>query len=198
MKRLIAVIGSLCWLFVLAACGGDKDNTHSTPLGQSSVDLAALMKQGKVPEAEFTIGTAVDTILNSHTDDEETVDDGHGHDEIMVEEGNRSCSISIDGVRYYYEKSKEESGVSSIVCQFNAYGFEVSEITGKSDVINAFPNMEYTEHIATNAEIYFLPFEMEDCVVITYSVDNFRLDFFFVDNSLLAVNLVDTNLWTLI
>lgn len=197
MKRLIAVLLSVCLLFALSACKGDKEDTNSTPSATQTVDLAALMKQGKVPEAEFTIGTAVDTILNSHTEDEGTVNDGHNHDEIMVEEGNRSCSISLDGFRYYYEKAKEESGISSIVCQFNAYGFEVSEITGKNDVISAFPNMEYTEHVATNEEIYFLPFEIEDCVVITYTADNFRLDFFFVDNSLLAVNLVDTNLWTL-
>lgn len=197
MKKLTALLLSVCMLFVLCACGGNKDNTDSTSSNTQTIDLVALMKQGKIPEAEFTIGTPVDTILNSQSTDEETTDDGHNHEDIMFEEGNRSNSISLEGVKYYYEKEKESSGISSIVCQFNAYGFEISEITGKSDVINTFSGIEYTEHTATNDEIYFLPFEIEDCEVLTYTADNFRLDFFFVDNSLLAVNLVDTTLWTL-
>ena len=195
MKKVIALLLVLACVFCFVACNSEEQDKMEDVVS-NLYNLEEYMSVGKIPEAEFTIGTSVQAIKDkfAHSDEEES-DDGHYHAEIYEIEGNRSDALQVGEIMYYYEKGDDK--VSSIVCLVNGFGFEVSELTGKNDIIKAFPSYKYTTRDVTSAELYFIPGEVENCTVITYTSGTRRLDFFFQEDNLIGINLVDTESWTL-
>lgn len=196
MKKIIALCLTLALVFSFCGCSKQKDKDDNSSVAPSDAyNLFEYMKKGEFPEAKYSLGTAIDTILN-----EAQNEDGEAHTHSTVYEqsyGVRSTFIDCGDFSYYYENGKRDAGVSSIVAQTKVFGFEIGAFTTKNDVIRAFPSSEYEERELSNSEMYFIPFEMIGCTAITYKVDNYRLDFIFDNNTLFAVNLVDTNNWTI-
>lgn len=196
MKRIVALCLSIIFLFAFCGCTKQKDKENNSSATQGDLyNLYEYMKKGEFPEAKYSLGTAINTILNdSQGDDEE----GHTHSTVYEQSyGVRSTFVDCGDFCYYYENGKRDLGVSSIVAQTKVFGFEMGVFTNKNDVIAAFPSYEYEERELSNSEMYFIPFEMTGCTAITYKVDNYRIDFIFDNNTLFAVNLVDTNNWTI-
>ena len=195
MKKLLALVMVFVFLFCFAGCK-KNDEKQDNDLAVDLYDLNEYISSGTIPEAEFKLGTAVQSIKDKYaTVDEEQSDDGHYHTDFYELEGNRSDALQVGEIMYYYEKGADK--ISSIVCLVNGFGFEVSELTGKNDIITAFPSYEYVVRDVDNAELYFIPGELENCTAITYRIGTNRLDFFFQENNLIGINLVDTESWTL-
>ncbi len=195
MKKLLALSLALACVFCFVGCKGTEDK-EKDDMVSNLYNLDEYISLGEIPEAEFALGTAVQSIKDQYAhSDEEEADDGHYHADIYEIEGNKSDALQVGEIMYYYEKGADS--VSSIVCLVSGFGFEVSEITGKNDIIKAFPSYEYTERVVTSAELYFIPGEMENCTAITYKNGAKRLDFFFQEDNLIGINLVDTENWTL-
>lgn len=195
MKKLLALLMALVCIVCFVGCK-EKENDDKKDVVSNLYNLSEYISAGEIPEAEFKLGTSVQSIKDAyaHTD-EEGEDDGHYHADIYEIEGNRSDALQVGEIMYYYEKGADK--VSSIVCLVSGFGFEVSELTGKNDIIKAFPSYKYTTRDVTSTELYFIPGEMENCTVITYTEGNRRLDFFFQEDNLIGINLVDTENWTL-
>lgn len=195
MKKIISLLLALSLLVCFAGCK-EKEIQKEDENEKDLYNLSTYLRNGEIPEAEFKLGTSVQYIKDTYAEMEpDEAEPGHYHADIYEIEGNRSDCLQVGEIMYYYEKGTDT--VSSIVCLVNGFGFEVSELTGKTDVIKAFPSYKYTEREAANSELYFIPSEMENCTVITYTEGNRRLDFFFQEDNLIGINLVDTEKWTL-
>ncbi|MBQ7106443.1 MAG: hypothetical protein IJN93_02880 [Clostridia bacterium] len=195
MKKLLALLLAFVCIFCFVGCKSTEEQEKDDVVS-NLYNLNEYISSGKIPEAEFTIGTSVQSIKDkyAHADEEES-NDGHYHAEIYEIEGNKSDALQVGEIMYYYEKGADK--VSSIVCLVSGFGFEVSELTGKNDIIKAFPSYKYTTRDVASSELYFIPGELENCTAITYQEGSRRLDFFFQEDNLIGINLVDTESWTL-
>lgn len=195
MKRLSIVFLALLLIFTMVGCKTKDDKNTSSNQPTDRYNLSEYMKSGRIPEADYSIGTAIDVVL-SHNDGQADDKEADTDAEIYEITGNRSTYVPVEDYLYYFENGKREEGVSSIVSQGKAFGFEVGAFTSKSDVIEAFPSYKYTERSLNNNQIYFVPFELEGSIAVTYEIENWRLDFIFYEGSLFAVNLVNADKWT--
>ncbi len=191
MKRVISLLLALFMLSSLAACG-DNDDDKVTEKKQGEIDKYAV--SGIVPEFEVKLGTSIDEVKSLFPADYEDADES----KVMLSEieGNTAVCMVTLNASFYYEKAKKDNGVSVVaVTGGNAYGLELGGMTTKSDV-TAKLSSEYTEGTATADMQYFLPGVSENCEYLSVKYDAYRLDFFFVDDFLIAVTLTDTANWT--
>lgn len=198
MKRIIAILLCVVICFAFVGCKEKKDKDNTSSLQEvDAYNLNDCMKNGKFPDAEFALGSSIDDILKSGEGEGENSEE-HTHSTLYEQAfGSRSTFIDCGDFVYYYENGKRDLGVSSIIAQTKVFGFETGVLTNKNDIKNAFPSFEYEERELTNNQMYFTPFEMSGCSAITYKFENCRIDFIFENDSLFAVNLVDTRNWTL-
>ena len=76
-----------------------------------------------------------------------------------------------------------------------AYGLELGGTVTKSD-IEAAVAAPLTESVADADRLYFFPGYVESAKVLTATFENYRLDFFLLEDFLAAVTLTDTANWT--
>lgn len=192
MKKIICLFLALLLVFSLSACKekGDIENTPETNV----YDLKECMKQGKIPELKYILGTNPETIKK----DFEGVTEQDGEEvELYINENPNSTNIGVGNNYYYYVNGSEEKGISSILSFDTAFGIEVNGFDTKKDIKNKFTTVEFTERQLTSLQAYFIPGEVENCSALTCEIDNRRIDFIFMDETLIAINLVDTENWTL-
>lgn len=190
MKRVISVLLAAFMLLSVAACGEKNDKKDEKKQGE--IDKYAV--SGTVPELDVKLGTSIDEVKRLFPSDYEDADES----KVMLgeTEGNTAvCMITLNA-SFYYEKANKDNGVSVVaVTGGNAYGLELGGTTTKSDV-TAKLSSDYTEGTATEDMQYFLPGVSENCAYLSVKYDAYRLDFFFVDDFLIAVTLTDTENWT--
>ena len=197
MKKFIAIISVAALLFCFAGCKKDVD-TPDTSSAVSAVkyDLDAVLSSGEIPGVKYNLGVAVNQILADANYDPDA--DVHDHDEgVTITENENNIRLSYLTSYYYYEPQKEENGISSIVDFGTPFDFEIG--TTAPDVVKSeFAGVEFTERELTSRQVYFIPMEINDCTALTYQKDNRRIDFVFQNDVLIAVNLVDTDNWSII
>ena len=189
MKKLAAVL--LVFLFVFCVCGCTGNG--GTASGSGKYDLTECLMAGKIPECDIALGTPTASVKAAYNYDENAI----GETGFYVISENKSTYFLAGNTSFYFETAKEQNGISSIVFNGTAFGFSMNSYVTMEDVKNSFPAINFTEKNVTNSEVYFLPYVIENCKALTYTVENHRIDFFFEENQLIAVNLVDTVNWTL-
>ncbi len=195
MKRLLCLILALLMVLSLASCKKDGDDVSSDQ-GNSTYDLVACMNQGKIPEATYVLGVDPEKIKNDYNYYEEAEEHTQEH-EIYVRENPNSTNIVVGDYYYYYVNGEEDKGISSIVSFSTAFGTEVHGFETKQDIIEKFNSVVFEERELTSLQAYFIPGEVENCTALTCKTENRRIDFVFMEDSLIAINLVDTENWTL-
>lgn len=204
MKKYICLVLSLVFVFSLVGCKGDEkkdDNTQYT--------IAEYAAKGEIPELDFKLGADPKTVEKHYSDivssqdaahsEEEQEEGAHDHPELEVPfydvvEGEKTVRIATDTVSYFYEKDKAANGISVISIQETAYGF-IPGSTTKYEVETAFEQKGKTLD-ATEDDMYFI-IPTENCVILRYTFEKYKLDFYFSDNTLIATVLTDTENWTL-
>lgn len=197
MKRILCLILALLLVFSLSACKKQKEETPSDP-AENTYDLVECMNQGKLPEAEYLLGTDPEKIKTDYNYYGENSSDEHSHDhEIYMRENPNSTNIVVGDYYYYFVNGQESKGISSIVCFGTAFGTEVNGFETKDDIKKKFSTVEFTEREISSLQAYFIPGEVENCTALTCKTENRRIDFVFMEETLIAINLVDTENWTL-
>lgn len=204
MKKYICLVLSLVFIFSLVGCK-DKENKG----GNTQYTVAEYAVKGEIPELDFKLGEDPKTVEKHYSDivasqdaahsEEETEDGAHDHPELEVPfydvaEGERSVRIATDTVSYFYEKEKASKGISVISVQETAYGFTPGSTT-KYEVEYAIEEKGKTLD-ATEDDMYFI-IPTENCVILRYTFEKYKLDFYFSDNTLVATVLTDTENWTI-
>ena len=189
MKKIISITLAF---FIALWFVGCKPNTTKT---NHTTDVEYYAKLGKIKEVEFSLGTQ-EKDLSDHYGDGKIIDAGdHEHYvELNRIEGNKTVRLDAGNLLFYYEKAKKEKGISAIISFDTAYDFEVG-IAMPADIQNAI-TAKGTLTDATPEQLYFLPASDSDAKVLSYTFDNIRLDFFFINDFLSATVLTDTNNWT--
>lgn len=192
MKRYLSVFIIIVILLCFAAC--KKGENTTTDNSGDSYNLIECMNQGKIPEAEYMLGTDPEKIKTDYNYGKEA--EGHDHD-IYFHERTNSSYLVVEDFYYYYENGEEKDGISSIVCFSTAYGTEVNGFDTKDDIKKRFSSVTFEEREISSQQAYFVPHEIENWSALTCKTDNRRIDFIFQDDMLVAINLVDTENWTL-
>ena len=193
MKRFLCL--SLVFLIALSlsACKKEKEKIPSEPTN-NTYDLVECMKQGKIPELKYTLGTSPETIKK----DFEGVTEQDGEEiELYINENPNSTNIVAGNYYYYYVNGSEDMGISSIVSFSTAFGVEVNGFETKQDIIKKFSTVDFEDRELSSLQAYFIPGEIENCSALTCKTDNRRIDFIFIEETLIAINLLDTENWTL-
>lgn len=196
MKKIIALLMATIMLLSFTACGKSKKQN------ENFVDLEYYAKLGQMPEAEYSLGDDVDTVINELTKKRDDImnseqpdtDDSHNHDEqqfyFEVTEGEKSVLLDNGTISYYYKKAKKQEGVSCIVSNDKAFGFENGTVI--IEVKEALEGFELTEE-ALNDENGFFAFGISDGIVLTAEFKGVVISFVFQENELRAAAMYNQN-----
>ena len=200
MKRYIAVLLAVLTLFSFCSCG---DNSHNISDDDLSSDIMYYLSLGKIKEADFALGTNPEEIDNAKLEPsheiggDANVGDEHNHEQgVVKEEGVVSYHYTYGPFQYYYNKGKEDKGVSFIVSLDKAYGFTVG-ITSKFEIENALSNLEPEKRKAESDDFFFMVVEIEDCEMLIYEYEKYTLSFYFKDDILICTTLQNSEEWSL-
>ncbi len=203
MKRIIAICLSLVLIAcVFSACSNEV--TSSNDITDNKTAILEGKENGKIPEIDYALGDNPDGI-KKHFDDLLAKDDhseeenhNHSHDEVTnftITEGISTVKMDAGKFVYHYEKDKKANGISVIVSYTKAFGFTAGE-TIMQEVSDCFEQNSITTFTASEDDMYFLVYPLDDCMILRNESDNIRLDFYFSENVLVAVVLMDKNNWT--
>ncbi len=198
MKRIIAFFLILATFCLVCGC---KDNSNDISDDDFSTDVKYYLSLGKIKEADFALGTTPEEIENAELEfSHETGGDanlGHEHEEgLLKEEGAVSYHYTYGPFQYYYNKGKEDKGISFVVSFDKAYGFSVGSST-KFEVESALSDWDVTKRVAEKNDFFFMIIEIEDCQMLVYEYENYTLSFYFKDEMLVCTTLQDTQNWSL-
>ena len=197
MKRILALLLALVFVFSFAGCKKEKEPQNETPSYQ--FDIAALAKEGKMPESTYALGTAFKVIDDAYNASLEHIDEAAGHfDENKMEftEGSVSYYYTSGPFLYYFSKDKKDEGLCFIVNFDTAYGFMAGYATD-AEIKAAMPKLTPTVREAKESDLFFMPVAMEGCQMLIYEFDNIKLTFFMFEQTLVCTTLSDTNNWKL-
>ncbi len=199
MKKLTALLLCLVFVLSLGGCKSKPEESQNNESG-SAYNLSEILKSGKIPDTKYALFTAVDTIKTENHYGEEIVGEQvHDHSDgngLFVEEGNRSVKMSLDADCYYYEKGEEDKGISSIVAFNDVLGLLIGTSTS-NDVRIAFNDVTFEERELSNMQVYFFPYEVTGAKALTFTEGDRKIDFVFMEDMLIAINLYDTSVWSL-
>lgn len=118
---------------------------------------------------------------------------GEHEDMYKYQKGNSLTSIYYDGEQYFFVNGNEAAGVAIIVCNIEAYGFQMGNCPSV-DVINSLGEPDASD-IPDYSQLFFCLGSPVNPTRLTYNFDNKRLDFVFSDDNLLVVTLTDTSVY---
>ena len=203
MKKIVCMLLSLGILFSFAGCkkGDGPTNVNS---GETSVEEYA--KKGQIPEQKFVLGADIETVKKYYSDlvskyEQENPNEentGHSHEELEayyfdVAEGEKTVRMDTGNTSFFYEKAKADKGVSVISTKETAFGF-VPGSTIKQEIEMAFASKGTTLE-ATAEDMYFV-IQTDTSVILRYTFENIKLDFYFTDNILMTTVIMNTQNWT--
>lgn len=208
MKRYLCL--ALCFLmFFTVGCSGDK-NPSSDGSG-SSEGIVDTVSKGKLGDIKYPLGADVTEVKEYYgklaadyeqqmmqQEQEESAHnhaDGHEDDGPYYEEISHSgyTEIDIADAHFYYEDEKADGGIAVISTDCEVLGFTPG-FTTKYEIEDAINQTGTTLNI-TEAEKVFLAYDAEDVIILRYEFEDYRLDFYFYDNTLMNTVLMDTAKW---
>ena len=189
MKKIFCLILSLLLIVSFAACGEDKEKEQT-----AKVDIEYYAKLGEIPECNYKLGEDPEAIKAALSSEEQSaVSEGEEY-AYNVTEGEKSVRIDNGDFSYFYEKGKENAGISYIAAFDKAYGFEMG--ISVLDVKESLGGFDYTEEPADDSNAFFL-MGVENGTVMRYTFDNTVIIFVFQDNELFATAIYNTDNWTI-
>lgn len=203
MKKLIALllVLSLC-ILSLAGC---RDDEGSSSNNSATGEIDALAADGKLDDIKYGLGADIDDVKKYYSDleaeflSEHTDEDGHNHDEEYVyynfEKKSDYSIIDISTARFYFENDKQDKGVSVIATDSETFGFTPG-VTTKYEVEDSV-KAEGETFNATDDELRFLAVRTEPVLVLRYEFEDYTLDFYFFENTLITTVITDTDNWKL-
>lgn len=189
MKKIISVLLVLLMIFSLSACQRDKDKENKAT---KTIDSYAI--NGEIPEIPVKLGMTIEKVKEVFPMDTGDAD----QDKVILSEvvGDTAVCLVTSNASFYYEKAHEDKGISVIaVTGGSVYGLKLLDVTTKSDIKDKL-EAEFTEHVATEEEQYFLLGPAQNCTVLSATFDKIRLDFFLADGYLTAATITNTEYWT--
>ncbi len=199
MRKIIAL--TLCLVFVLSLCGC-KGNTEQPQGGETSgtYSLTEILKDGKIPGTKYALFTSPELIKReNHYGEKIEGEQLHDHSDgngLFVDEGNRSVKMSLNADCYYYEKDEADKGISSIAVFNDVLGLFIG-ISTSNDVKMMFKDTAFEERDLTNEQVYYIPYEVNGAKALTFSEGDRKIDFVFMEDLLITINLYDTSVWSL-
>lgn len=197
MKKLVSLFLCLCVIFAFAGCSEEeKDSSVNT------VDLKYYAELGQLPEAEYTLGADVDTVVKEQTakmeaelnNHEEDPNDAHGHEEEMFYferiEGENNVLLDNGNICYYYNKVNKDKGVSYIVSHGDAFGIKLGTLITELKEMCA--DVEFKEEILTEENAFFATQGFEG-TVLKADFDGTVILFVFQENALSATAIYNEN-----
>ncbi len=118
---------------------------------------------------------------------------GEKEDMYKYQKGNSLTSIYYDGEQYFFVNGNEAAGVAIIVCNIEAYGFQMGNCPSV-DVINSLGEPDVKD-VPSYDQLFFCLGSPVNPTRLTYNFGDKRLDFVFSDDNLLVVTLTDTTLY---
>ena len=204
MKKIVCMLLSLAILFSLSGC--KKGEGNKTGSNNSEISVEEYAKKGQIPEQKFSLGTDIQTVKQYYSDivaqyEEEGPTEespGHSHEDLEayyfdVTEGEKTVRMATGNTTFFYEKAKADKGISVISTKDTAFGFEPGSTT-KQEIEASFETKGKTLD-ATDDDMYFV-IQTENCVILRYTFENIKLDFYFTDNLLMTTVIMNTQNWT--
>lgn len=219
MKKILSLLTVLAILFTLGSCElfGKNDEEEEIPTTSarniviSKDEASKEISQGKITGATFALGSKIDDVkqyfLNiigtniysptnangktAKTEEAQIVTAiGENDDYYQYNKGTNFSSVWYNGEKYFFLNSNIEAGVSIIVCNETAFGFNIGNCPSV-DVVNSLGEPDYKD-IPDASQLFFCLGTPNNPTRYTYNFDNKRLDFIFSDDNLLVVTLTDT------
>lgn len=217
MKKILSLITVIAILFTLGSCELFEKNDEAEAIPTTSArnvvitkeEVATLISQGKVTGATFALGSKIEdvkqyflniigtnvytpTVQNPATTQEPQIVTaiGENDDYYQYNKGTNFSSVWYNGEKYFFLNSNVDAGVSIIVCNENAFGFNMGNCPS-IDVVNSLGEPDYKD-IPDASQLFFCLGTPNNPTRYTYNFDNKRLDFIFSDDNLLVVTLTDT------
>ncbi|MEE1277585.1 MAG: hypothetical protein UHE86_00800 [Acutalibacteraceae bacterium] len=189
MKKIISLLLAILMLFSLCACKKDGEKANEEI---KTIDSYAM--NGEIPEIPVKLGTSIEDFKKVFPEDTGDAD----QDKVLLSEvaGETAVCLVTSNASFYYEKANEDKGIAVIaVTGGSVYGLKLLDVTTKSD-ITAKLEADFTEHVATEDEQYFLLGPAQNCTVLSATFDKIKLDFFLADGYLTAATITNTEYWT--
>lgn len=188
MKKILCIL--LCFVFCISfsACGKQTD-TDGGNKGMID-DYAA---RGEVPELRVKLGTAPQDAINDY--DLAATEQNNEDLKLFKTEGQTAVNLSNGQHSFYYEKAREGDGISVIaITGGKAFGLDLAHNTTQSDV-EAKLEANFTISTPTADQLYFLPGAVDGGELMSCTLGDVSLKFFFFDGFLSAVTLTNTVFW---
>lgn len=204
MKKIFCMLLSVAILFSFAGCKNKEVGQGNIETSETSIEEYA--KKGQIPELKFSLGSDIETVKKYYSDfvsqfEEEQSEEenpGHNHEDLEayyfdVTEGEKTVRMATGNTTFFYEKAKADKGISVISTKDTAFGFEPGSTT-KQEIEASFETKGKTLD-ATDDDMYFV-IQTENCVILRYTFENIKLDFYFTDNILMTTVIMNTQNWT--
>lgn len=194
MRRIIALCFCLIFVFTLAGCKKDKTDGAS----EYDIDIAYYLSSGQISEAKYHIGSNPDDIEKDaekqQSDHNHEGADGHEGVITYTMYGDSIEAYICDGFQYCYNAGEEDKGISCIVAQDTAFGF-ICGTSYKHEVKNAISSLSPVESQAESHEFFYNIYTMEGVSKITCTKDKYQLIFYFYEDILDSVVIINTETW---
>ena len=202
MKKHVCILLSLGILLCFSGC---KKGENPSGINSGDITIEEYAENGQIPEQKFALGAHIQTVKDYYSnlvaqyEAQETEENtGHSHEDLEayyfdVSQGEKTVRMDTGNTTFFYEKAKADKGVSVISTKETAFGFEVGS-TSKQEIESAFESKGKTID-ATDDDMYFV-IQTEKCVILRYTFENIKLDFYFTDNVLMTTVIMNTQNWT--
>lgn len=205
MKKALVLF--LCLMLVCAVgCSPSDDNTSSGDAVSIS-EIEKSVKEGNLDTVKYGVGDNAEEVKSyyqklasdyayAHSSESEDAHN-HNHNHDIDEDFASYEEVQRDGytlvktakARFYCKAGK----VVAVSTDSDVFGFTPA-ITSKYEVEEAI-TADGKTFTARTEDFVFSPFASEGTIILRYKIDDYQLDFYFYENSLLSTVIIDTEKW---
>ncbi len=176
MKKIIALILSLTFVFCLCACDGKN--------GKLEIDIDYYANLGQIPESQFVLGDTGETIekfLTKQKSEAEKKGEEYTYEKV---EGETRVLITDGTYEYYYKKANPEKGIGYMVTYSDSYGIKLGTVI--LEVKEKLEGNNVQEEPANEENAFFYRGNIEDSTILKIECEKRTVIFLFENNALCA------------
>jgi hypothetical protein len=195
MKKVICMLLSVLIALTFVGCKNNKDGKIDIPEDsdyEHEVNVLAYAKKGEIPELPFKLGESIDTVKTKFKD---TLSKGSEIEDLVITEGNITVQMDGGTSMYFYEKGKEQFGVSVIVAKEEAFKVSMGGVYSLQEIVKIVGSDDYVQTPAREEDVFFLPGAPMDYSCLIYKVGKYELRFISSGGYVCAASLTDTEYW---